>query len=313
MEAPKRVVPINTEQSPLLIYELLFRLRIRDVMTRNLVTATWSTTLQQIQHMMKENSITGVPVVDGARLIGIISVDDIIHALEAGYINEQAGSYMSTNVVVLEDDMPLSVAISYFDKHSYGRFPVINRDQELVGIITSRNINTSLLLELCKELNRWEKEKLDQLMPETGRMVKVYHLQSYDFENAGKAANEIKRLMQERTKNTRIIRRIAVAAYELEMNLVVHSDGGTLTCNIMPDRVEITAQDSGPGIPDIDQAMEEGFTTAKPWIKAMGFGAGLGLPNVKRVSDSFNIESDRSSGTTVKSCVNLEEQEKEEL
>lgn len=302
-----RIVPINAEQSPLLILELIFKLRVRDIMTRELVTAARRDTMRHIQHLMKQNSITGVPIVENKRLFGIVSIDDLIGALDEGRMDDAVEKHMSTNVVVLEDDMPLTIAISYFNKYPYGRFPVLNRENEAVGIVTSRNINTSLLLELSKELDKMESRALDVQTPGALHALKVFHVKKFDFENAGKASNEIKNELQKRNFDPKLIRRAAVASYELEMNQVVHSEGGTITCHITPDKIEITAHDWGPGIENVELAMQEGFTTANEWIKSLGFGAGMGLPNAKRMSDDFYIHSVVGVGTTAKSVVNIKE------
>ena len=125
----------------------------------------------------------------------------------------------------------------------------------------------------------------------------------YDFELAGRASTEIKKALKTRNIDSKIIRRVAIASYELEINQVVHSLGGTITCSIQPDRVTITAADVGPGIEDISLVLQEGWSTADEWIRSLGFGAGMGLSNTKRVSDEFYIESTPGVGTTVRSVV----------
>jgi anti-sigma regulatory factor (Ser/Thr protein kinase) len=104
---------------------------------------------------------------------------------------------------------------------------------------------------------------------------------------------------------SKIIRRIAVAAYELEINLCVHSDGGVLSWQVSNGRAEIVARDAGPGIEDVEWACRDGTSTANEWIRSLGFGAGMGLANVKRVSDEFEIASRKGSGTTVKAVINI--------
>ncbi|MFP4442948.1 MAG: ATP-binding protein, partial [Spirochaetia bacterium] len=98
--------------------------------------------------------------------------------------------------------------------------------------------------------------------------------------------------------------RTSVAAYELEMNITVHSLGGTITFVVENDEISITAADRGPGIPDVELALQEGYTTANEWIRSLGFGAGMGLPNVKRVSDEFSITAG-TGGTTVISKIKI--------
>ena len=127
----------------------------------------------------------------------------------------------------------------------------------------------------------------------------------YDFELAGRASTEIKKALKQRNFDPKIIRRIAIASYELEINLVVHSNGGTLSCSILPDKVTITAADTGPGIADVNQALQEGWSTANEYVRSLGFGAGMGLANTKRVSDEFSINSAPGLGTTVRSVVHV--------
>jgi anti-sigma regulatory factor (Ser/Thr protein kinase) len=116
---------------------------------------------------------------------------------------------------------------------------------------------------------------------------------------------EIKKALKKLNLDPKLVRRIAVASYELEINQVVHSYGGTLRCDILPDRVVITAKDTGPGIENVELALQEGWSTANEWIRSLGFGAGMGLSNTKRVSDDFFIESTVGSGTTVRSVIRI--------
>ncbi len=126
-----------------------------------------------------------------------------------------------------------------------------------------------------------------------------------DFNRAGEGSSKIKKTLQLIGVRPDILRRISIISYEAEMNLVIHSHGGEISCLIYPDKVEIIAKDNGPGIVNIDLAMEEGYSTATDAIREMGFGAGLGLPNIKRCSDEFSISSKLESGTTLISTVYL--------
>ncbi len=299
-------IPINTYTSPTVILELIYRLKVKDVMTQNLNTAGPDTTLREIQVMMREQSITGVPVVRGKRLLGIVSMDDIIKALDFGYISDPAGKHMTRNLIVLEDDMPISFAISYFDRFRFHRFPVLNKQKELVGMITSRDITSTLLVEINREIEELEKRTNNvKLSEDLSGEVQNYSILKHDFENAGYASTQIKKRLKKSGSTPHTIRRAAIAAYELEMNLVVHSDGGEIIAEYTPDSVVITSRDSGPGIPDLDKALTKGWSTANEWIRSLGFGAGMGLPNVQSVSDDFSIESDMN-GTIVISTIKLE-------
>ena len=296
------------ETSPLVIMELIQRLKVRDVMTRNLVTMTRKDTMLHAQELMRINHFNGVPIAEHGRLFGIVSIDDIIQALMGGYIDETADKHMSTRLIVLEDDMPISFALRYFENYKYGRFPVLSKDRMLVGIVSQRDINRVLLYELTKEINRLERQITRP--PEDGLGDNFYMLREYpvvklDFENAGKAANEIKRLLQERKLDANTARRIAVAAYELEINICIHSHGGTLGIIVAGNQAEVVAKDTGPGIEDVEWACMDGTSTANDWIRSLGFGAGMGLANSKRVSDEFVIKSTMGKGTTVRCKFNI--------
>jgi len=300
----------ETDNDPIVLLELIQRLKVRDVMTSNLVTVPRDATMQQAQELMRQKKISSVPVEEKGRLFGLVSIDDIIRALVAGTIHESCGRHMTTKLVVLEDDMPLSFALRYFDRYHYGRFPVINRDRQLVGIICHRDINRALLVELTQELHRLEGASLQKDGDDGSGslyLLREFPICKYDFENAGKAANQIKQVLQEKKLPPKIIRRIAVAAYELEINLCVHSDGGVLSWQISNGRSEIVARDAGPGIEDVEWACRDGASTANEWIRSLGFGAGMGLVNVRRVSDEFDITSKKGSGTTVKSIIYIED------
>lgn len=296
-------IPINTIDSPTVILELIYRLKIKDVMTTALITAKRTDTLRHIQALMRENYITGVPIAEEQRLLGIVSIDDIVTALDKGYIDDVAERRMTRNVIVLEDDMPLSFAISYLNKYRYGRFPVLNKARELVGIITSKDVIRTLLVEINREVLRLEKNNPPPAADSASSRELQFTTTRYDFEGAGHASTEIKKVLKELNLDPKLIRRIAIASYELEINQVVHSYGGTITCSIQPDRVVITALDKGPGIENIELALQEGWSTANEWIRSLGFGAGMGLANTKRVSDEFSIESSPGGPTKVVSTI----------
>ncbi|MFZ5368750.1 MAG: CBS domain-containing protein [Spirochaetota bacterium] len=300
-------IPINTIDSPTVILELIYRLKIKDVMTTALITAKRTDTLRHIQALMKENYITGVPIAEDQRLLGIVSIDDIVTALDKGYIDDVAEKRMTRNVIVLEDDMPLSFAISYLNKYRYGRFPVLNKARELVGIITSKDVIRTLLVEINREVLRLEKKQSHTIPEDSAVRELQFTTTRYDFEGAGHASTEIKKALKELNLDPKLIRRIAIASYELEINQVVHSYGGTITCSIQGDRVIITAEDTGPGIENIELALQEGWSTANEWIRSLGFGAGMGLANTKRVSDEFTIESTAGGPTKVVSVIYLKQ------
>lgn len=120
---------------------------------------------------------------------------------------------------------------------------------------------------------------------------------------AGEASSKVKKTLLQLGFPGTLIRQVAVATYEAEMNIVIHSWGGTLDLDILPEKIVVTASDKGPGIPDLEQAMEEGYSTAPDHIREMGFGAGMGLPNMRNCSNQFHIESGVNKGTTVRMVI----------
>ena len=116
-------IPLNTDNSPSVILEMIFRLKIKDVMTRNVKTACKTCSMREIQGIMKAERITGVPITEGSRLCGIVSMEDVLNTMDRGQIEEEAFRHMTRNVIVLEEDMPLSFAINYMDKYHYGPLP----------------------------------------------------------------------------------------------------------------------------------------------------------------------------------------------
>lgn len=134
----------------------------------------------------------------------------------------------------------------------------------------------------------------------------IYPVEKGAFETAGEASGTIKRILRKLGVPSSVIRRVAVAAYEVELNLVIHSLGGQMELTIEPESVTLDVADRGPGIPDLDLAMQEGWSTASDEVRMLGFGAGMGLPNMKKYSDEFDIQSTVGVGTTVKMLVNID-------
>ena len=126
-----------------------------------------------------------------------------------------------------------------------------------------------------------------------------------NFSSAGEASVVVKKKLRQLGFPPDVIRKVSIAMYEGEINMVIHAGGGTADVNVVEDSIEIILCDKGPGIKDIDQAMQEGFSTASDTIRSLGFGAGMGLPNMKRYTDYMDIQSVVGEGTTITMKVNL--------
>ena len=130
-------------------------------------------------------------------------------------------------------------------------------------------------------------------------IAEVFPVEKDDFVSAGEVSAKIKRTLKKLGVDSSVLRRISVCSYEVELNLVIHSLGGTIDFSVDEDEVTLLIHDRGPGIPDLDLAMREGWSTAPESVRNMGFGAGMGLPNMKRNADEFDIQSTVGVGTQI--------------
>lgn len=128
---------------------------------------------------------------------------------------------------------------------------------------------------------------------------KVYKVSGDDFTHAGEASGKVKILLKQLGYDSDAIRRTAIAMYEAEINMVIHANGGEITVEVTPEKVDVLLDDTGPGIPDVELAMQEGYSTAPDEVRSLGFGAGMGLPNIKKYTDDMRLESTVGVGTKV--------------
>jgi CBS domain-containing protein/anti-sigma regulatory factor (Ser/Thr protein kinase) len=291
--------PLKVSVAQVLIYEL----RVRDAMTRPPVTGGPGDSLRTIQHLMKTHRISGVPILQDGVPVGLVSIEDIINALDQGHVNDPAERWMTRNIVTLRDHFSLVRAVAEFDRHGFGRFPVLNSSGTLVGIITRGDITACLMQKLEKRAEEAAAREAALFSSQTGDlerdkpMVLQTEVKSGDYESAGKISQRMRQILRGRGVDPVIRRRAAIIAYEAEMNMIIHSIGGDLSVAISPGKVVIEAVDRGPGIENVELAMQEGWSTAGPLAREMGFGAGMGLTNIKKCSDQFEIHSEMSVGT----------------
>jgi len=286
------------------LQELVYELKIEDVMKREVVTVTPRTSMREFKELLRLKRISGAPVVEGNTLVGIISLEDLIKALEDGEMDSLVGSKMTPGVETLFSDDSAVQAVNRMARLGYGRFPVVDRSGKLVGILTRGDILRGLLRRLEvnyreEEIQRYRASHIFQdIVSDRTSLILRYQVQGKDFRQGGAASSRIKRAIERLGGGPPIARRVGVAAYEAEMNLVIHADqGGEMKVEIQPDRVYILAEDQGPGISDIEQALQPGFSTAPEWIREMGFGAGMGLLNIKHCTDGMKLDSKPGVGT----------------
>ncbi len=288
------------------VHELIRELKVSQVMTKTLYTLPPDATMQEVKDLMRQHRISGVPVVDAQGLCGIVSLEDLIHALEQQALSAPIRQFMTPMpLVVARAQEPLLEAFKRLEQHNVGRMPVLDGHGALVGIVTHTDIIASLLKSLQDVYT--EDERLcdcnpqyffDALRSDATNLLLRYHVEAGDFAHGGEASARIKRALLRIGASPRLARRVAIAAYEAEINLIIHTNrGGSVLVDVTPQEIRVVVQDSGPGIPDVEEARRPGFSTASPRAREMGFGAGMGLTNIERCSDRLDIWSALGVGT----------------
>ena len=285
------------------LQELTYELIIGQAMTEEIVTVSPGDTMAEFREIMRANRISGAPVMENGEMVGIVSIEDLINSLAAGELDVTVGTKMCQRVETLYADEPLVYAVDKFARFKFGRLPVLDRDGHLVGIITQGDIMHALLRKLevdyrAEEIHRYRASHIfEDIVADDTALVFGYRIIGRDFDRAGEASSSLKTTLTRLGFKPRIIRRVAVATYEAEMNVVIYTDGGEIVAQVRPNRIRIEVLDNGPGIPDIDLAMQPGYSTASDKIRELGFGAGMGLPNIKSCSDKMKLESTVGVGT----------------
>jgi len=292
--------------------ELIYELKIAEVMTKGVITVTPQTRMSELKEILREHHISGTPVIENGELVGIISVEDLIKALADGEMEAKVGERVSRELKTLYADEPLVHAVNYFARYGFGRFPIVDRGGQLVGILTRGDIIRGLLKKLEieyheDEIRRYRASHLfEDIVADQATLVFRYSVAGQDFSRAGEASSQLKKTLGRLGIDPRIIRRAVIAAYEAEMNIVVFTDGGHLVAEVRPERIQLKAVDDGPGIPDIELAMQPGFSTAPEWVRELGFGAGMGLVNIQNCSDEMKLESTVGDGTCLEAVFYVE-------
>jgi anti-sigma regulatory factor (Ser/Thr protein kinase) len=239
--------------------------------------------------------------------MGIVSMSDVIRAMENQIMDRPVSEIMTTDVKTVSADASVVEAVQYLGREGYNRLPVVDRQGKLVGIVTNGVIMSSLLREMEISFKKKEAEKLPSyrashifkdILSDNTSVVLRYVVADKDFKSAGHASSMIKKSLQRLGVSPSIVRRVAVAVYEAEMNLVIHTDvGGRIVAEIESNAISISAIDHGPGIDDIRQVLQPGYSTAPEWIRDMGFGAGMGLANINRCADVMRLVSQKGGAT----------------
>ena len=286
------------------VEELSYDLKIHEVMSKNLHTASPDISLSDVLKILRVNRISGVPVVEDEKLVGVISIEDIVRALQNNDLTETVGQYMTRELVTVANFDSIVKAMQTFAEKHVGRLPVVNEEKKLVGMITKGDITRGILVALQKdykeeEVRRYRASHLfEDIISDRTTLVLRYNIKAQNFTLGGTASSNIKRALLRLGADAQIARRCGIAVYEAEMNLIIHTTrGGILKLEVEPHRITMSTTDDGPGIPDVNQVLQPGYSTATDQVREMGFGAGMGLVNIKRCVDSMELESTVGKGT----------------
>jgi CBS domain-containing protein/anti-sigma regulatory factor (Ser/Thr protein kinase) len=296
--------------------ELAYELRIREVMTGNVHHLEPDLEIEKALEIFRKERFSGAPVVKDNKLVGLISIEDLIRALREGNLEAKVQDYMTTEVTVVHDYDPVVEALKTFARTKFGRLPVLDRQENLVGIITKGDISNGLLAALqrdyeAEEIIRYRASHLfEDIVSHRTSLILRYEIRKGDFIHGGNASSNIKRALLRLGASPQIARRCGIAVYEAEMNLIIHTThGGTLRIEIEPHKITMEAYDDGPGIEDVEQAMKPGYSTATNEIREMGFGAGMGLVNIKRCVDEMRLISSKDRGTNLYMIMYLDDKD----
>ncbi|MEW5936259.1 MAG: CBS domain-containing protein [Candidatus Thermoplasmatota archaeon] len=283
-----------------------------DFMSSPPITLPKDATMADAKALMRDHRITGIPIVDEKdRLIGLVTMENIIVALEKGHVDEPIEKHMIKDVIYLRDDMDVATVIEYLMTYGYRRYPVIDKNNKVVGVITNGDMVLHILERLGNVyLHDKRREEIlapgrSLLNPETfvSEECFSYDINSTDLDLAGQGSTLFKRFLQQQGFSPEDTRRASISLYEAEVNVVLHAYGkGKIRAYLKNGQVFMLVTDAGPGIEDIELAMQPGYTTAPDEVRERGFGAGMGLDNIRKYTDKLVILSS-SAGTKVEMVV----------
>jgi CBS domain-containing protein/anti-sigma regulatory factor (Ser/Thr protein kinase) len=302
-----------TSERPNRIQELVYELKVGAVMTRSLISVEPRTMMSSLRTILRDNRISGTPVATEGRLEGIVSMEDFITWLAEGGKDCPVSAKMSGHVECIFDDEPLVHAVSKLDRFGFGRLPVLNRATGmLVGVITKGDIIEGLLRTLQighdeEEIQAYRASHFfNDMIADQVTIRFGYDIKGGAITDGGMVASGLKRSLKRLGLHPAAVRRAAIATYEAEMNVMIYAVEGKVSVTVSPSSISIEVADRGPGIPDVQCAMEPGFSTAPDWVRELGFGAGMGLPNIKSCAGSLEVRSKVGQGTSLLITIPME-------
>jgi anti-sigma regulatory factor (Ser/Thr protein kinase) len=243
----------------------------------------------------------------------MVSLEDFINWLADKQEDCTVSEMMSTDLITVHTTDPLVDVVRKLERHGFGRLPVIERSTgALVGIITKGDVIEKLLDRMDSELREEEIRQyrtskfFEDIVADKCTLNFNYFIHKKKIEDGGNVASSLRKTLKRLGVNPTTVRKAAILMYEAEMNVIIYAEVGWVTVTVDPEVIIIEIADKGPGIPDIAQAMEPGYSTAPEWVRELGFGAGMGLTNIKQCAATLDIDSDIGAGTTLKATLPTE-------
>ncbi len=294
------------------ITERIYEIRVEKIMRTDVVRVTPDTMMSELKSAVKENNYACIPVLNGDKLVGQISIEGYVDWLTSEIGDVPVKDLMDMDYKTLHPEEPVITAVRELELIGLRGLPVVERETDkFLGVICRCTMMEGVLAEL--DIND-EKDKtelktgclLKGIGTESAVLTLNYDVEPKSLEYGGEISSSIRDDLYKLGLPGDIIRRAAIAAYEAEMNLLSYAGGGVFTLALTADSLSMKIEDKGPGIPDIDKAMEPGWSTAPDWVRELGFGAGMGLVNIKSCSDEFKISSTVGLGTLLEIDINME-------
>jgi CBS domain-containing protein/anti-sigma regulatory factor (Ser/Thr protein kinase) len=283
---------------------LSYDLKIGDVMMREVKTVTPEASMTDVLEILRRGRISGLPVVKDGVLLGVVSLEDIIRAMGKNELGLPVAQYMSGKVITIKAYESVIKALETFNEFHIGRLPVVDENRKLVGILTKGDITRGVMLALQKdyqeeEVRRYRASHLfEDITSDRTSLILRYNIKVGDYVNGGQASSNIKRALLRLGASPQLARQCGIAIYEAEMNLIIHTTrGGIMRVQIEPHRILMQTTDDGPGIASVEKALTAGWSTATQAVRDMGFGAGMGLVNIRRCVDRMELQSTLGKGT----------------
>ncbi len=310
------VITDQVAESITRVEELGYEIKVREVMNAKVKCLEPSMTMRAAVEMFRKEMISGAPVVtNDGKLVGVVSMEDLIHCLCQSDLDSPVEKYMTHEPITVREYEPVVEALKTFVNSKVGRLVVLNAEEELAGILTKGDITRGFLSALQRDYEHEELRKyrarhlFEDINSDRSSLILRYTIKAGDFTHGGQASSNIKRALLRLGASPQLARRVGIAVYEAEINLIIHTnEGGIIRAEIEPHRISIRVFDNGPGIENVELAMQPGYSTATEEIRELGFGAGMGLVNIARCVDNMALESVPGSGTRLRMKFFLDEE-----